>query len=171
MEKRKQNRYIASMSSSKIPHRLQYENSPIDAVDSRILAALDADSRLSMSELARLVGMSAPAVSERVRRLEAGGVIRGFTLDVDARALGYQIRALVRIRPLPGKLHVVEKLIQDTPQFIECDKITGDDPFLARLVVHSIEEMDDVLEALSDHAVTSTAVIKGTSVARRLPPL
>jgi Lrp/AsnC family leucine-responsive transcriptional regulator len=170
MEKRKQNRYIASMSSSKIPHRLQYENSPIDAVDSRILAALDADSRLSMSELARLVGMSAPAVSERVRRLEAGGV-RGFTLDVDARALGYQIRALVRIRPLPGKLHVVEKLIQDTPQFIECDKITGDDPFLARLVVHSIEEMDDVLEALSDHAVTSTAVIKGTSVARRLPPL
>lgn len=171
MENRKQNRYIASMSSSKIPHRLQYENSPIDAVDSRILAALDADSRLSMSELARLVGMSAPAVSERVRRLEAGGVIRGFTLDVDARALGYQIRALVRIRPLPGKLHVVEKLIQDTPQFIECDKITGDDPFLARLVVHSIEEMDDVLEALSDHPVTSTAVIKGTSVARRLPPL
>lgn len=171
MENRKQNRYIASMSSSKIPHRLQYENSPIDAVDSRILAALDADSRLSMSELARLVGMSAPAVSERVRRLEAGGVIRGFTLDVDARALGYQIRALVRIRPLPGKLHVVEKLIQDTPQFIECDKITGDDPFLARLVVHSIEEMDDVLEALSDYAVTSTTVIKGTSVARRLPPL
>ncbi|MCD1266112.1 AsnC family transcriptional regulator [Shinella sumterensis] len=159
------------MSSSKIPNRLQYENSSIDAVDSRILVALDADSRLSMSELARLVGMSAPAVSERVRRLEAGGVIRGFTLDVDARALGYQIRALVRIRPLPGKLHVVEKLIQDTPQFIECDKITGDDPFLARLVVHSIEEMDDVLEALSDHAVTSTAVIKGTSVARRLPPL
>lgn len=171
MENRKQNRYIASMSNPKVPHRLQYENSPIDAVDSRILAALDADSRLSMSELARLVGMSAPAVSERVRRLEAGGVIRGFTLDVDARALGYQIRALVRIRPLPGKLHVVEKLIQDTPQFIECDKITGDDPFLARLVVHSIEEMDDVLEALSDYAVTSTAVIKGTSVARRLPPL
>lgn len=171
MENRRQNRYNASMSSAKIPNRLQYENSSIDAVDSRILVALDADSRLSMSELARLVGMSAPAVSERVRRLEAGGVIRGFTLDVDARALGYQIRALVRIRPLPGKLHVVEKLIQDTPQFIECDKITGDDPFLARLVVHSIEEMDDVLEALSDHAVTSTAVIKGTSVARRLPPL
>jgi Lrp/AsnC family transcriptional regulator, leucine-responsive regulatory protein len=159
------------MTSSKSPHHLQYENSSVDAVDSRILAALDADSRLSMSELARLVGMSAPAVSERVRRLEAGGVIRGFTVDVDARALGYQIRALVRIRPLPGKLHVVEKLIQDTPQFIECDKITGDDPFLARLVVHSIEEMDDVLEALSYHAVTSTAVIKGTSVARRLPPL
>ncbi|WP_069059159.1 Lrp/AsnC family transcriptional regulator [Sinorhizobium sp. RAC02] len=159
------------MSSSKTPHGLQSGKSQIDGADSRILTALDADSRLSMSELARLIGMSAPAVSERVRKLEASGAIRSFTLDVDVRALGYQIRAMVRIRPLPGKLHVVEKLIQDTPQFIECDKITGDDPFLARLVVHSIEEMDDVLEALSDHAVTSTAVIKGTSVARRLPPL
>jgi Lrp/AsnC family leucine-responsive transcriptional regulator len=150
---------------------LQSEKHAVDSIDAHILGALDADARLSMSELGRMVGMSAPSVSDRVRRLEAAGIIRGFTLDVDSRALGYQIRALVRIRPLPGKLHLVEKLIQDTPQFIECDKITGDDPFLARLVVRSIEEMDDVLEALSDHAVTSTAVIKASSVRRRLPPL
>ncbi|MBY3294450.1 Lrp/AsnC family transcriptional regulator [Rhizobium laguerreae] len=135
----------------------------MDATDAQILAALDLDARLSMSELARLVGMSAPSVSERVRRLEAGRVIRGFTVDVDTRAIGYQIRAMVRIR--------LERLIQERPEFVECDKITGDDPFLARLVVHTIEQMDDVLEALSEHAVTSTAVIKGTSVKRRLPPL
>ncbi len=115
--------------------------------------------------------MSAPSVGERVRRLENSGVIRGFTIDVDTRALGYQIRAMVRIRPLPGKLHLVERMIAERPEFIECDKITGDDPFLARLVVRSIEEMDDVLEALSEYATTSTAVIKGTSVVRRLPPL
>lgn len=143
----------------------------LDAIDGRILAALDADGRLPMSELAKLVGLSAPSVAERVRRLQSDGIIRGFTIDIDSKALGYQIRAMVRIRPLPGKLHLVERLIQDIPQFIECDKITGDDPFLARLVVHSIEEMDDVLESLSDHAVTSTAVIKGTSVTRRMPPV
>ncbi|MDX3924683.1 MAG: Lrp/AsnC family transcriptional regulator [Shinella sp.] len=143
----------------------------LDATDASILAALDSNARLPMSELGRMVAMSAPSVSDRIRRLEASGVIRGFTLDVDTRALGYQVRAMVRIRPLPGKLHVVEKLIRETPQFIECDKITGDDPFLARLVVHSIEEMDDVLESLSEYAVTSTAVIKGSSVTRRLPPL
>jgi len=124
-----------------------------------------------MSDLGRAVGMSAPSVSDRVRRLETAGVIRGFTLDVDTRAIGYQIRALVRIRPLPGKLHIVEKLIQDTPNFVECDKVTGDDPFLGRLVVRSIEEMDDVLEGLSEHAVTSTVIIKSSSVSRRLPPL
>jgi len=159
------------MSRTKGSRGLQLENPKMDAIDATILDTLYDDSRLSMSELARMVGMSAPSVSERVRRLEAAGIIRGFTLDIDPRALGYQIRALVRIRPLPGKLHVVERLIQETPQFVECDKITGDDPFLARLVVRSIDEMDDVLEALSEHAVTSTAVIKGTSIAKRLPPL
>lgn len=159
------------MSKAKGLNNLQFGKSSLDDTDARILTTLDADARLSMSELARIVGMSAPSVSERVRRLEAAGVIRGFALDVDTRAIGYQIRAMVRIRPLPGKLHLVEKLIQERSEFIECDKITGDDPFLARLVVRSIEEMDDVLEALSEHAVTSTAVIKGTSVKKRLPPL
>ena len=159
------------MPKAKTSKNLQSGRSTLDKVDARILTVLDADARLSMSELARLVGMSAPSVSERVRRLEAAGVIQGFTIDVDTRAIGYQIRAMVRIRPLPGKLHLVERLIQDRPEFVECDKITGDDPFLARLVVHSIEQMDDVLEALSEHAVTSTAVVKGTSVKRRLPPL
>lgn len=159
------------MKKANPPQNLRSGAQALDDIDARILSALDEDARLPMSELARLVGLSAPSVADRVRRLVADGIIRAFTLDIDSRALGYQIRAMVRIRPLPGKLHLVEKLIQDTPQFIECDKVTGDDPFLARLVVHSIEEMDDVLEALSNHAVTSTAVIKGTSVKRRMPPL
>ena len=164
-------RRLPAMSKAKAPQNLQVAKSTLDATDAQILGALDSDARLSMSTLARLVGMSAPSVSERVRRLEADGVIRGFTVDVDTRAIGFQIRAMVRIRPLPGKLHLVERLIQERPEFVECDKITGDDPFLARLVVHTIEQMDDVLEVLSEHAVTSTAVIKGTSVKRRLPPL
>ncbi len=159
------------MLKTKSPVGLRSENSTADATDARILAALDQDARLSIAELARLVGMSGPSVAERLRRLHDTGVIRRFTADVDTRALGYQVRAMVRIRPLPGKLRLVEKLIAETPQFIECDKVTGDAPFLARLVVHSIEEMDDVLESLSEHAVTSTAVIKGTPVPRRLPPL
>lgn len=159
------------MSKAKSTNNLRDGKSSLDGVDALILSALDADARLSMSELARQVGMSAPSVAERVRRLEAAGVIRGFTIDLDTRAIGYQIRAMVRIRPLPGKLHLVERMIEERPEIIECDKITGDDPFLARLVVRSIEEMDDVLEALSEHAVTSTAVIKATSVKRRLPPL
>lgn len=147
------------------------KNLTLDGVDATLLKLLDQDGRLSLVELAKAVGTSAPTVSERLRKLEREGVIRGFTLDVDTRALGYQIHAIVRIRPLPGKLHIVERLIQDRPEFIECDKITGEDPFLARLVVRSIEDMDEVLEGLAEYAVTNTSVIKGKSVVKRLPPL
>ncbi|MFC3058374.1 Lrp/AsnC family transcriptional regulator [Paenirhodobacter populi] len=161
----------AMMSKESATHYLRSETSLLDATDARLLEALCQDARQPLAELARLVGMSAPSVAERLRRLEDRGILRAFTVEIDTRALGYQIRAMVRIRPLPGKLHLVEKLITERPEFIECDKITGDDPFLARMVVRSIEEMDEVLEALSHHAVTSTAVIKGTSVKRRLPPL
>lgn len=159
------------ISKAKKPPDSHSSKSLLDAIDTRILAALDADARLPISELARSIGMSAPSVSERVRRLETSGIIRGFTVDIDHRTLGYQIGAIVRIRPLPGKLHLVEQLIRERPGFIKCDKVTGDDPFLARLVVRSIDQMDQVLEALSEHAITSTAVIKGTSIKRRLLPL
>lgn len=159
------------MSKDLPPARLRSEQSVLDVIDARLLDALSRDARMPLAELARLVGLSPPSVGERVRRLEDRGILTGFTVEIDTRALGYQIRALVRIRPLPGQLHVVERLIAERPEFIECDKITGDDPFLARMVVRSIEEMDEVLEALSQHATTSTAVIKGTSVKRRLPPL
>ncbi|MDR6951867.1 Lrp/AsnC family leucine-responsive transcriptional regulator [Ancylobacter sp. 3268] len=151
--------------------RLQGTEPGLDALDAGILTALDRDARITMSELARLVGMSAPGVAERVRRLEAAGVLKGFSAEIEPRALGYAIRAMVRIRPLPGKLHLVEKLIDACPNIVECHKITGDDPFLAQLVVRDIEEMDGVLEALAEHAVTSTAVIKSQAVRRRLPPL
>lgn len=92
------------------------------------------------------------------------------TLDIAPRALGYTIRALVEVRPLPGKLRLVETLIQDEPHFVECDKVTGEEAFMARLMVRSVEKLDEKLEALSDHAVTHT-VIKTAPVQRRLPPL
>lgn len=143
----------------------------LDAIDAALLKALDSDARRPLSEMARLVGMSAPAVADRLRRLEAAGILTGHSAEIDPRALGYAISAMVRIRPLPGKLHLVERLIAECPNIVECHKITGDDPFLARMVVRDVEEMDAVLEGLCDHAVTSTAVIKSTAVRRRLPPL
>jgi len=151
--------------------RPQNHDRPLDEIDSRLLTLLDSNARLSMSDLARQVNLSAPSVTERLRRLEQDGVIRAFTIDVDHRRLGYALRALVRIRPLPGNIHVVEKLLQETAQIIECDRLTGDDAFLARLVVRDVEEMDEILHRLADYAVTSTAIIKSTAVERRLPPI
>ncbi|MBN3821150.1 winged helix-turn-helix transcriptional regulator, partial [Paraburkholderia sp. Se-20369] len=98
----------------------------LDATDRAILAALADDARLATSELARQIGLSAPATADRVRRLEAQGVIAGFTVELDPRALGYTLQAIVRVKPLPGQLHLVEELLRRIPEFVECDKVTGD---------------------------------------------
>lgn len=144
---------------------------PLDGIDRALLAALAEDARTSVSDLARQVGLSAPSTSERLRRLEAQGVIGGYTVRIDPRALGYTLQAIVRVKPLPGQLHLVEEMLRRIPEFIECDKVTGDDCFIARLYLHSIEQLDEILTKVTERAETSTAIVKSTPVPRRLPPL
>ncbi|MER8959982.1 Lrp/AsnC family transcriptional regulator [Mesorhizobium sp. M0074] len=143
----------------------------LDELDRKLLDILVKDSRTSLKELALQVGLSSPSVSERLRRLEDRGVIRAFTIDINPQALGYALQAIVRIRPLPGKLHIVQKLIEEIPEFGECDKVTGDDCFVARLFVRSIGELDGILDRIADKAETSTAIIKAQPIRRRPPPL
>ncbi|AFJ87079.1 Lrp/AsnC family transcriptional regulator [Burkholderia vietnamiensis] len=143
----------------------------LDATDRAIVAALADDARIATSELARQIGLSAPATADRVRRLEAQGVIAGFTVELDPRALGYTLQAIVRVKPLPGQLHLVEDVLRRIPEFVECDKVTGEDCFICRLYLRTIEHLDDILSKVTERAETSTAIVKSTPVPRRLPPL
>ncbi|MFS8111268.1 Lrp/AsnC family transcriptional regulator [Rhizobium jaguaris] len=143
----------------------------LDLVDQRMLEALARNARISLKELAEVAGLSSPSAAERLRRLEERGVIAAFTVDIAPEAVGYPLQAIVRVRPLPGQLHVVERIIQETPEFIECDKVTGDDCFIGRLVVRSMGELDGILDKIAERAETNTSMIKATPVKRRLPPL
>lgn len=142
----------------------------LDDIDQRILEALLRDARISLKDLAAHVGLSSPSVSERLRRLEERGVIRAFTVEIDPVALGYSLQAIVRVRPLPGKLHIVQKLIEDIPEFGECDKVTGEDCFVARLYLRSIDQLDQILDRVADHAETNSSIVKTKPIARRPPP-
>lgn len=143
----------------------------LDEIDRTLLTLLAENSRAAVADLARAVGLSAPSTAERLRRLESQGVIERFTVQIDPRALGYTMQAIVRVRPLPGQLHLVEEVIRRIPEFVECDKVTGEDCFVCRLYLRSINELDDILAKVTDRAETNTAIIKSTPIARRLPPL
>ncbi len=143
----------------------------LDAVDRALIAALADQARQPLSELAKRVGLSSPSVSERLKRLEAAGLIRGYTVDLDLKRLGYRLQAIIRVKPLPGQLHWVQRLLEDQPAVIECDKVTGDDCFIVRVVLRDIEQLDEILETLIDRAETNSAIIKASPVGRRLPPL
>ena len=142
----------------------------LDHVDRKIIEVLLHDARISMKDLANKVKLSAPSVSERVERLQERGVIRRFTIEVDPASLGYDLQALVRIKPLPGKLQVVQKLIEDTPEFSECSKVTGNDCFIARLHIFTISQLDQILDRMSRSAELNTSIVKAQPIRNRLPP-
>lgn len=143
----------------------------IDGIDSAILKLLAGNARLSLKELAASIPLSAPSTSERLRRLEERGVIRAYTVYLEPKQLGHVLQAIVRVRPLPGRLHVVQELIESMPEVVECDKVTGDDCFVARLFARSMEHLDELVERLAVEATTSTAIVKGQLIARRPPPI
>ena len=151
--------------------RLGYLNGALDATDQAILTRLVAHARTSTAELARVVGLSAPSVAERVRRLEEAGVIRGDRAEIAPECMGYPISVWLRIRPVPGQLENVVGIIQKTPEITECDRVTGDDCFVARAHVASVAELERVIDRIIPYAMTNTSVIQSSPVPRRLPPL
>ncbi len=149
--------------------RLRYEDGPLDAIDARILGALAEDARTSVADIARLVGLSGPSVSERIRRLEEGGVIEGYTVKINAAGIGLPISAWLRVRPLPGELSRVADILRGLPEIVECDRVTGDDCFIAKAHVRSMEHLEKIIDRIIPFAMTNTSIIQSSPVTRRLP--
>lgn len=143
----------------------------IDAVNKRILEELQHDPRLTMSELGRRIGMSSPAVTERVRRLEETGVIRGYRLELNPVALGLPIAAYVRIRPNVGQLPRIAELAQQIPEVVECHRVTGEDCFVLKVYIPAIDQLDRLLDSFLLYGSTTTTIIQSTPVPLRPPPL
>jgi Lrp/AsnC family transcriptional regulator, leucine-responsive regulatory protein len=143
---------------------------PLDGHDTRILAELQADARLSLAELGRRVHLSQPAVTERVRKLEAAGVITGYRATVNLAALGYGIRALVRVGRTEYPRMV--KLVEDSPEVVNAWNITGEDSWVLEIAVVDVAHLDAVVSSLCLLSETSTSIILKTVREHRvmLPP-
>jgi Lrp/AsnC family leucine-responsive transcriptional regulator len=144
----------------------QKENG-LDDANLRLIGELQQDARLSFAELGRRVGLSSPAVAERLARLEETGVITGYHAEVDPRALGFTLGAIVRIRPAPRELHKVAELAQRTPEVVECHRITGEDCYFMKAYVRDIEHLEDVIDQFAIYGQTTTSIMQKSPVPRR----
>lgn len=150
---------------------LQISNLLLDARNIQLLKLLSRNPRISVSELARRIGMSAPAIRERLQRLEESGVIKGYRVEIDSRALGYPIAAFIRIRPTPGALTKIAALAQRVPQVTECYRITGEDCFIVKVHLDTIDNLDRVLDQFLAFGQTTTSIVQSVPVAPRSLPL
>lgn len=142
---------------------------PLDEVNRRLIDILSAEPELSTAELARRLGMSAPAVRDRLTRLRQGGVIRGLRLDVNPAALGLPVAAWVRVRPGPGQLPKIIDLVASIPEVSECHRVSGEDCFLLKVHVAAINALEGVLDRLLVHGQTTSSFIVSTPVEPRTP--
>ena len=140
-------------------------------IDRLFIASVVDVGRATLAEIGGQVGLSGPAVGERIRRLREDGVIEGFTLRIDPAALGYTLEAIVRIKPRSRQMHLVEQMIRDEPRFTTCDRVTGEDCFVARLALMSVGELDDILLPLHERAETHTSIVKSSLLRERTPDL
>jgi Lrp/AsnC family leucine-responsive transcriptional regulator len=142
----------------------------LDETDRRIIGELVADGRVTFAELGRRVSLSAPAAAERVQRLERAGVITGYRADLDPRALGYALTAIVRVKPSAGQLPRIPELAAEIPEVGECHRITGEDCFFLTVHLRSIDELGPLLDRFLAYGETTTSLINATPIPRRDPP-
>ncbi|MFG6198416.1 Lrp/AsnC family transcriptional regulator [Nonomuraea sp. JJY05] len=159
------------MANRKIRPERAYEPKGMDALDLRILAELQVDARVSFAELGRRVALSAPAVADRVQRLEESGVIIGYRAEVDPRALGFPVTVMVRIRPAIRELQRISKIAQEVPQIVECYRMTGDDCFYFTMHLRAVDELEPILDLFTPYGQTTTSLIHTAPVPRRPLPL
>ena len=139
----------------------------LDATNRRLLEELQRDARLSLAELGRRVGLSSPAVAERLQRLERDGVIRGYRAEVDPRALGFALSVIIRVRPSPGQLRNVAELAVQTPEVVECHRVTGEDCYFAKAHVRDVEHLEEVIDLFAVLGQTTSSIMQSSPVAGR----
>jgi Lrp/AsnC family transcriptional regulator, leucine-responsive regulatory protein len=143
----------------------------LDEKNVALLRLLRGSARMPISELARRIAMSAPAVRERLQRLEEAGVLGGFRVELGAEALGYPICAFVRVRPAPGQLSKVAELARRMPQVVECHRVTGEDCFILKLYIEALDRLDEVLDRFLAYGQTTTSIVQSSPVPPRSLPL
>jgi Lrp/AsnC family leucine-responsive transcriptional regulator len=146
---------------------LRTEDSLLDETNRAILAELQADARLSLAELGRRVRLSSPAVAERVQRLERERVIIGYHAEIDPRAVGFELAVVIRIRPAARQIPKVAALARDTPEVVECHRITGEDCYIIKAHVHSVEHLEEVIDRFVLFGSTTTSIVQSAPVPRR----
>lgn len=153
------------------PKDLRSEETGLDSIDAAILRELYADARIPWAELSRRVGLSAPSVADRVRRFEDTGIIRGYGARIDPARIGYGLTILIRARPLPGEMKNMIAAILETPQIVACDRVSGEDCFVARAHVRNVAEMEAVIDRIVPFGATNSSIVQSSPVDERLVAL
>lgn len=136
----------------------------LDSIGWHILRELQENARIPFAELGRRVGLSTPAVAERVRNMETAGIIRGYRTEVDPTACGYPVLAFIRVNVAGDKLGHFVKLAKSRPEVLECHRVTGAESFIIKMAVSNIAHLETAIDSLMPYVATTTSMILSSPI-------
>ncbi len=139
----------------------------LDDIGWHILAEMQTNARISFAELGRRVGLSIPAVTERVHRMEDAGIIGGYHADVNPEKVGFPITAFIRMSITGDVSAKIIALMDEMREVSECHRGTGGDSFILKVRVSSVAHLEHVIERLLPYGVTTTSIVLSSPVTRR----
>lgn len=156
-----------------LPNKIRFlqDAALLDKIDQKIITALHQNARMAYKDLAVQVGLSAPAVSERVTRLQERGVIQGFHAHIDVLACGYQLEAILLVRTSHQQLMATIATVKTMPEVVSCDTVTGENCLVIRVFAHDIKHLDRLSYQLMPYGDTNTMVVKQNILSHQLPTL
>lgn len=139
----------------------------LDETDWQLVAALEADARQSYSELGRKVGLSQPATAERIKSLEAAGIIRGYRVDVDRSKIGYPITAFIRMDTDGEKCRRLQRDVSRLPEILECHRVTGEGSYILKAALKSVGDLENLIDRLLVYGASTTSIVLSTTLGPR----
>src|SRR5512146_566422 len=136
----------------------------LDQIGWNILRELQENARVPFAELGRRVGLSTPAVAERVRNMEDAGIIRGYRAEVDPKACGYNIAAFIRVNVAGDKLQHFVELARTRPEVLECHRVTGAESFILKMAVTDMDHLEAAIDTLMPYVATTTSMILSSAI-------
>jgi len=140
----------------------------VDEIDKKILTEVQLDARTSYAELGRRVGLTTPAVIERVRKLEDAGIVTGYRVEIDSAKIGLPITAFIRMSITGVDYSHIIEVAEQSKEVLECHRGTGGDSFIMKVAVSSVEHLQELIDRLTPYGITTTTIVLSSPVKRRI---
>jgi len=140
----------------------------IDEIDKKILTELQQDARTSFADLGRRVGLTTPAVIERVRKIEDAGIVTGYRIEIDPAKIGLPITAFIRMSITGVDYSHIIEVAEQSKEVLECHRGTGGDSFIMKVAVSSVEHLQELIDRLTPYGITTTTIVLSSPVKRRI---
>jgi len=140
----------------------------LDETGWQLLRELQQNARLSFSELGQRIGLSSPAVAERIRRMEDAGIITGYRAEINAAKVGYPITAFIRLNPFGDRSTRISAAVSHMPEVLECYRVTGEDCHIMKVMVSSVEHLEALLDQLAHYGQSTTSIVLSVPANKRV---